>query len=543
MTIKFGTDGIRGPVESKITPEVCLRIGHAAGLVLKEMGWETVLIGKDTRVSGYMLESALQAGFIAAGVNVRLLGPLPTPGVAYLTRSLRNQFGLVISASHNDYLDNGIKLFAGTGEKISKDAEKKIEKLLAGDLQPVKTAELGKAQRFDESGDRYIEFCKSTVPPDVSFGSLRIVLDCANGACYKVTPSILRELGAEVITIGTEPDGYNINHDCGSTHPERAQEEVIKHRADFGIALDGDGDRVVLIDRKGNILDGDDIMYILAYANPNRTGPWSGIIGTALTNLGFEEGVKKLGYKFKRADVGDKYVSQMLQKEGWMLGGEPSGHIICRDLVSTGDGTIAALKVISSLLILEKDPEDILRNYAKMPQTNVNVAVENKDILSDSDIQKKIKEIQSDLTVGRVLVRPSGTESKIRVMIESDDEITATKYAKDIAANVEVEEDSGFTRIITPTKPKINPNICLSVTFSFNQKKAIIIVLNAVVAFNIARILESAPKLPNEKRVKGIALLVIARTNECFHVDESNEKYFFLNKIGRKTEDAMNNRI
>mgnify|MGYP001279390742 FL=1 len=433
MTIKFGTDGIRGPVESKSTPEVCLRIGHAAGVVLKEMGWETVLIGKDTRVSGYMLESALQAGFIAAGVNVRLLGPLPTPGVAYLTRSLRNQFGLVISASHNNYLDNGIKLFAGTGEKISKDAEKKIEKLLAGDLKPVKTAELGKAQRFDESGDRYIEFCKSTVPPDVSFESLRVVLDCANGACYKVSPSILRELGAEVISIGTEPDGYNINHECGSTHPERAQEEVIKQRADFGIALDGDGDRVVLIDRKGNILDGDDIMYILAYANPNRTGPWSGIVGTAMSNLGFEEGVRKLGYKFKRADVGDKYVSQLLQKEGWMLGGEPSGHIICRDLVSTGDGTIAALKVISSLLILEKDPEDILSNYTKMPQVNLNVEVDNKDILSDSDIQKKIKEIESDLTVGRVLVRPSGTESKIRVMVESDDEITATKYAKDIA--------------------------------------------------------------------------------------------------------------
>ena len=433
MTIKFGTDGIRGPAESKITPEVCLRIGHAAGVVLKEMGWETVLIGKDTRVSGYMLESALQAGFIAAGVNVRLLGPLPTPGVAYLTRSLRNQFGLVISASHNNYLDNGIKLFAGTGEKISKDAEKKIEKLLAGDLKPVKTVELGKAQRFDESGDRYIEFCKSTVTPDVSFESLRVVLDCANGACYKVSPSILRELGAEVISIGTEPDGYNINHECGSTHPERVQEEVIKQRADFGIALDGDGDRVVLIDRNGNILDGDDIMYILAYANPNRTGPWSGIVGTAMTNLGFEEGVKKLGYKFKRADVGDKYVSQMLQKEGWMLGGESSGHIICRDLVSTGDGTIAALKVISSLLILEKDPEDILRNYTKIPQINISVEVANKDILSDSDIQKKIKEIESDLTVGRVLVRPSGTESKIRVMVESDDEITTNKYAKDIA--------------------------------------------------------------------------------------------------------------
>ena len=433
MTIKFGTDGIRGPVESEITPEVCLRIGHAAGVVLKEMGWETVLIGKDTRVSGYMLESALQAGFIASGVNVRLLGPLPTPGVAYLTRSLRNQFGLVISASHNDYLDNGIKLFAGTGEKISKDTEKKIEKLLEGKLKPVPTAELGKARRFDESGDRYIEFCKSTVPADVSFDSLRIVLDCANGACYKVSPSVLRELGAEVICIGTDPDGYNINHECGSTYPERAQDEVIKQRADFGIALDGDGDRVVLIDRDGNILDGDDIMYILAYANPNRTGAWSGIVGTAMTNLGFEEGVKKLGYKFKRADVGDKYVSQMLQKEGWMLGGEPSGHIICRDLVSTGDGTIAALKVISSLLILEKDPAEILRNYSKMPQINISVNLKNKDILSDSKIQQKIKEIESDLTVGRVLVRASGTESKIRVMVESDDATTASKYAKDIA--------------------------------------------------------------------------------------------------------------
>ena len=432
MIIKFGTDGIRGPVESKITPEVCLKIGHASGLVLKDMGWDTVLIGKDTRVSGYMLESALQAGFIAAGVNVRLLGPLPTPGVAYLTRSLRNQFGLVISASHNNYLDNGIKLFDGNGEKILKDAERKIEKLIAGELKSVQTAELGKAQRFDESGDRYIEFCKSTVPPDVSFDSLRIVLDCANGACYKVSPSIFRELGAEVISLGTEPDGYNINYDCGSTHPEKVQEEVIKQRADFGIALDGDGDRVVLIDRKGHLLDGDDIMYILAYANPNRTGPWSGIVGTAMSNFGFEEAVKKLGYKFKRADVGDKYVIQMLKKEGWMLGGEPSGHIICRDLVSTGDGTIAALKVISSLLILEKDPEDVLQNYKKMPQININVDVANKDILSDVEIQQKIKEIESDLTIGRILVRASGTESKIRIMIESDDQETASKYAKDI---------------------------------------------------------------------------------------------------------------
>ena len=433
MNIKFGTDGIRGPVESVITPEVCLRIGHASGIVLKEMGWETVLIGKDTRVSGYMLESALQAGFIAAGINVRLLGPLPTPGVAYLTKSLRNQFGVVISASHNDYLDNGIKFFDGNGNKISKEAEKKIEKLLAGELRPVPTSELGKARRFDESGDRYIEFCKATVPSEVSFQSLRIVLDCANGACYKVTPSILEELGAEVVCLGVNPDGYNINQDCGSTSPSRIVDEVIKQRADFGIALDGDGDRVILIDKEGNKLDGDDIMYILAYANPNRTGSWSGIVGTKMSNLGFEEGVKKLGYKFKRAEVGDKHVSDMLQKEKWLLGGEPSGHIICRDLVSTGDGTIAALKVISSLLLLEKDPSEILRNYKKIPQVTVNVDVQNKDIVHDVNIKQAIKDIESDIIVARVLVRPSGTESKIRIMIESENEATAKKYSEDLA--------------------------------------------------------------------------------------------------------------
>ena len=433
MNIKFGTDGIRGPVESVITPEVCLRIGHASGIVLKEMGWETVLIGKDTRVSGYMLESALQAGFIAAGINVRLLGPLPTPGVAYLTKSLRNQFGVVISASHNDYLDNGIKFFDGNGNKISKEAEKKIEKLLTGELRPVPTSELGKARRFDESGDRYIEFCKATVPSEVSFQSLRIVLDCANGACYKVTPSILEELGAEVVCLGVNPDGYNINQDCGSTSPSRIVDEVIKQRADFGIALDGDGDRVILIDKEGNKLDGDDIMYILAYANPNRTGSWSGIVGTKMSNLGFEEGVKKLGYKFKRAEVGDKHVSDMLQKEKWLLGGEPSGHIICRDLVSTGDGTIAALKVISSLLLLEKDPSEILRNYKKIPQVTLNVDVLNKDIVHDANIKQAIKDIESDIIVARVVVRPSGTESKIRIMIESENEATAKKYSEDLA--------------------------------------------------------------------------------------------------------------
>tara|TARA_S200000501_G_scaffold20214_1_gene17965 strand:- start:1095 stop:2417 length:1323 start_codon:yes stop_codon:yes gene_type:complete len=432
MNLKFGTDGIRGPVESVVTPEACLKIGHATGIVMKELGWNTVVIGKDTRISGYMLESALQAGFIAAGVNVRLLGPIPTPGVAYLTKTLRNKFGVVISASHNDFLDNGIKIFNEDGEKISRDIEKRIEKHLSKDLSPVETSKIGKAYRFDESGPRYIEFCKSTVPPNISFSSLRIVLDCANGACYKVSPEIFEELGAEVITIGNEPDGYNINQDCGSTHPEVIQDAVIKHRADYGISLDGDGDRVILVDEKGNLLDGDDILYILAFSNPNRTGVWSGVVGTHMSNLGLEEGIEKLGYKFIRADVGDKYVSEMLAKKGWMLGGETSGHIICKDLVSTGDGTVAALKVISSLLILEKRPSEVLSNFKKIPQINKAIKVNNKDIINDKELKSFLKEIESDLTIGRILVRPSGTEPKIRIMVEAPEKNVAEKFARDI---------------------------------------------------------------------------------------------------------------
>jgi len=432
MNLKFGTDGIRGPVESIITPEACLKIGHATGIVMKELGWNTVVIGKDTRISGYMLESALQSGFIAAGVNVRLLGPIPTPGVAYLTKTLRNKFGVVISASHNDFLDNGIKIFNEDGEKISRDIEKRIEKYLSEDLSPVETSKIGKAFRFDESGPRYIEFCKSTVPPNMSFSSLRIVIDCANGACYKVSPEIFEELGAEVITIGNEPDGYNINQDCGSTHPDVIKEAVIKHRADYGISLDGDGDRVILVDEKGNVLDGDDLLYILAFSNPNRTGPWSGVVGTHMSNLGLEQGIQKLGYKFIRADVGDKYVSEMLAKKGWMLGGETSGHIICKDLASTGDGTVAALKVISSLLLLEKRPSEVLSNYNKIPQINKAVKVTNKDIINDKELKSFIKEIESDLTIGRILVRPSGTEPKIRIMVEAPEMKVAEKFAIDI---------------------------------------------------------------------------------------------------------------
>ena len=278
-----------------------------------------------------------------------------------------------------------------------------------------------------------IEFCKSTVPADITFNNLRIVVDCANGACYKVSPAVFKELGAEVIEFGVNPDGFNINHECGSTCPELAQEMVLKHRADYGVTLDGDGDRVILIDREGNILDGDDLLYILAFSNPNRTGSWSGVVGTLMSNFGLEKAIQQLGYKFVRADVGDKYVSQMLTKKGWMLGGESSGHIICRDLVSTGDGTIAALKVISSLLLLEKDPKEVLANYKKFPQVNINIPVKNKDIVNDSEIKSIVRDVESDITVGRVLVRASGTENIIRVMVEAAEEDVASKFAKDIS--------------------------------------------------------------------------------------------------------------
>jgi len=403
--------------------------------VLKAEGWDTVLIGKDTRVSGYMLESALEAGFIAAGVNVRLLGPLPTPGVAYLTKSSRGQFGLVISASHNIYLDNGIKIFDANGVKISKELQHKIEKVInTNSLQIVSADKLGKARRFDESGDRYVEFCKSTVPQNISFKGLRIVLDCANGAAYKVSPAIFEELGAEVITLGTSPNGYNINEGCGSTNPESARKAVLEHRADFGVTLDGDADRVKLIDANGNILDGDDILYILASGNTNRIGPWSGIVGTVLSNLGLEIAIKDLGYDFERSDVGDTYVNDILTKKGWYLGGEPSGHIICRDLVSTGDGTVAALKTISTLLLLEKDASEALKGFNKVPQVELSIEVTNKDVLNEASIQTRIQEIRSDLTIGRILVRPSGTEPKIRIMVEAESESTAKKCAQDLAS-------------------------------------------------------------------------------------------------------------
>ena len=432
MRITFGTDGIRGPVSGFMTPETCLRIGYAVGSVMSAEGINTVLIGKDTRVSGYMLESALQSGLISSGINVVLLGPIPTPGVAFLTRSLRNQFGIVISASHNSYEDNGIKIFDEQGEKISRSREKKIEKFLSQDLTVVESSSLGKAKRLNDAAARYIEFCKSTVPLSVNFNNLRIVLDCANGASYKVTPTIFEELGAEVIKIGTSPDGYNINENCGSTNPDLIKKEVIKQRADFGVALDGDGDRVTLIDEDGNILDGDDLLFILGYCNPNRSGPWKGIVGTVMSNFGLEEGLNNLGYDFKRADVGDKNISNILNQKKWYLGGEPSGHIISKDLISTGDGTIAALKVIASILLSKKKPKEILQKINKRPQITKSESLLNKSLIKNKKFNEFIKSIEQDLMVSRVIVRESGTEPKVRITVESEQIETAQKYTMDI---------------------------------------------------------------------------------------------------------------
>ena len=390
MTKKyFGTDGIRGRVNSKnINGDMFFKFGLASGTYFKSQKKikQTAIIAKDTRLSGYTLEPALVSGLTSAGMHVYTLGPLPTNGLAMLTRSMKANMGIMITASHNPYYDNGIKLFGPDGYKLNDQSEAEIEELLEHDIDRASAENIGKAKRIDDGLGRYVERVKSTFPSGVRLDGIKIVVDCANGAAYRSAPEVLWELGADVIPIGINPDGFNINHECGSTHPELAQEMVLKHRADFGVTLDGDGDRVILIDREGNILDGDDLLYILAFANPNRTGSWSGVVGTLMSNFGLEKAIQQLGYKFIRADVGDKYVSKMLTEKGWMLGGETSGHIICKDLVSTGDGTIAALKVISSLLLLERDPSEVLSNYTKMPQVNNAVKVSNKDIVNDKDL-------------------------------------------------------------------------------------------------------------------------------------------------------------
>ena len=414
---KFGTDGIRGPVTSTMNPLFVTKLGWAAGSVLKEEGISKVLIGKDTRISGYMFESALQAGFISAGMDVTLLGPLPTPGVSYLANS-NNQVGLVISASHNLFEDNGIKFFNKDGQKFSSELEKRIETKLTQEMIGVESINLGKASRMSDAQGRYIEFCKSSFT-DLDLKGLSILLDCANGATYSVAPKVFSELGANVDTIGASPDGININQNCGSTSPNALKEAIIKGSYDIGIAFDGDGDRILIVNSDGDILDGDDILYILSKEIPAN----SGVVGTLMTNKALELYLQNEGIEFSRADVGDKYVLQRLIERSWFLGGEPSGHIICLDSAPTGDAIVAALKFLNATKDKGFSVEKSLEGFKKFPQTLINLKVNNpnKIIISDK-FWEKVTEIELQLGEdGRVLIRPSGTEPLIRIMVESKD--------------------------------------------------------------------------------------------------------------------------
>ena len=413
---KFGTDGIRGPVTSTMNPLFVTKLGWAAGSILIEEGMSKVLIGKDTRISGYMFESALQAGFISAGMDVTLLGPLPTPGVSYLANS-NNQVGLVISASHNLFEDNGIKFFNKDGQKFSAELEKRIETKLTQEMVAVESINLGKASRMNDAQGRYIEFCKSSFT-DLDLNGLSILLDCANGATYSVAPKVFSELGAKVETIGSSPDGININQNCGSTNPDFLKEEIIKGSYDLGIAFDGDGDRILIVNSEGDILDGDDILYILS----NNLTADSGVVGTLMTNKALEIYFEKNDIPFLRADVGDKYVLQRLLEESWVLGGEPSGHIICLDSAPTGDAIIAALNLLDAIKDNNFSVKKSLEGFKKFPQTLINLKVNNpnKIIVSDkfwSEVTRIEKQLGQN---GRVLIRPSGTEPLIRIMVESD---------------------------------------------------------------------------------------------------------------------------
>ncbi len=413
---KFGTDGIRGPVTSTMNPLFVTKLGWAAGSILLEEGISKVLIGKDTRISGYMFESALQAGFISAGMDVTLLGPLPTPGVSYLANS-NNQVGCVISASHNLFEDNGIKFFNKDGQKFSAELEKRIETKLTQEMVAVESINLGKASRMNDAQGRYIEFCKSSFT-DLDLNGLSILLDCANGATYSVAPKVFSELGAQVNAIGSSPDGININQNCGSTNPDFLKEEILKGSYDLGIAFDGDGDRILIVNSEGEILDGDDILYILS----NNLTNDSGVVGTLMTNKALEIYFKKNDIPFLRADVGDKYVLQRLLEESWVLGGEPSGHIICLDSAPTGDAIIAALKLLDATKDNNFSVKKSLEGFQKFPQTLINLKVNNpnKIVISDkfwSEVTRIEKQLGQN---GRVLIRPSGTEPLIRIMVESD---------------------------------------------------------------------------------------------------------------------------
>jgi len=433
----FGTDGIRGKVgKFPITPDFFLKLGWAVGKVFAGKKGGTVLIGKDTRISGYMFESALEAGLTSAGENVLLVGPIPTPGIAYLTRTFHAQAGVVISASHNPYDDNGIKFFSSQGKKLPDEIEFAIENQLSENISTVPSNKIGKVTRVDDAAGRYIEFCKASIDTSISFSDLNIVLDCANGATYHIAPAVFRELGAHVVSeLSVKPNGLNINEHCGATRPQALQNEVIEKSANIGIAFDGDGDRVIMVDAHGQMVDGDEILFIIAKHAKAKNTLVGGVVGTLMTNLGMEIALRDLDIPFLRAKVGDRYVLELLEEKGWKLGGESSGHIICLDKTTTGDGIIAALQVVAIMQCTGKSLAELKSGMQKFPQVMINVPIKEKiDFTNNSAIQQAVKNAETALGKnGRVLLRASGTEPLIRVMVEGADEVLVKQCANNIA--------------------------------------------------------------------------------------------------------------
>jgi phosphoglucosamine mutase len=438
----FGTDGIRGEVgQFPITPDFVLKLGWAAGCVFAREGRSTILIGKDTRISGYMFESALEAGLSAAGVDVLLTGPMPTPAIAYLTRTFRANAGIVISASHNVYSDNGIKFFSGDGTKLPDSIERAIEAQMDLAMTTAPSAELGKARRIEDAAGRYIEYCKGTVSGNLSLKGLRIVLDCANGATYHIAPKVFSELGADVIEIASSPDGININEACGATDTGRLQKVVMAEQADLGVALDGDGDRLMLVDHLGEVVDGDEILYIIARSLQQQQVLSGGVVGTLMSNFGLEQALARLDVPFVRAKVGDRYVIEQMQRRNWMLGGESSGHIVCGHLTTTGDGLVAALQVLKAMQERGLALHELKAGMQKMPQVILNVAMPGRpDLGQFKPVQDAVAAAEAELgSRGRVLLRPSGTEPVVRVMIEGEDADEVRRLCESLAATVEKE--------------------------------------------------------------------------------------------------------
>ncbi|CUA83456.1 phosphoglucosamine mutase [Pseudidiomarina woesei] len=436
----FGTDGVRGRVgDFPITPDFAVKLGWAAGTVLSASGNQRVLIGKDTRLSGYMLESALEAGLLSAGVSVEFLGPMPTPAVAYLTRNFRAAAGIVISASHNPYYDNGIKFFSDVGSKLSDSVEAEIERLLDEPIRCVPSENMGRASRIDDAPGRYIEFCKSVFPSDLSLKGMKIVVDCAHGATYHIAPDVLRELGADIWEMGTEPNGVNINHECGATHLDALRAKVLAEKADLGFALDGDGDRLMMVTASGRVVDGDDVIYILARAAQQDGLLQGGIVGTLMSNFALEKYFTERRIPFVRAKVGDRYVMEELVKRDWRIGGENSGHLINRQFHSTGDGIIAGLQVLTAMQREERSLDELLAQFVKYPQALVNVRFHAGDNpLEAENVKAVVAEVEQALgNNGRVLLRKSGTEPLIRVMVEGKDAKVVQKFAEEIASEVE----------------------------------------------------------------------------------------------------------